>query len=130
MTETERKALALMDIVRLERSQPPHHAWLDRKRKISHEALCRLIDAHEAFQQEVSDAVVAFMMDKPGLSGAGITRFIIAKPDPLVEALAAEIERLRAALTQIARLRTDLRGDFSLGSYQSDIARKALGETE
>ena len=47
-----------------------------------------------------------------------------------IEAQAAEIERLRAALTQIARLRTDLRGDFSLGSKQSDIARAALGETK
>lgn len=42
----------------------------------------------------------------------------------------AEIDRLREALTQIARLRTDLSGDFSLGSHQSDIARTALGETE
>jgi hypothetical protein len=41
-------------------------------------------------------------------------------------AQAAEIERLREALTQIARMRTDLRGDFSLGSHQSDIARAAL----
>ena len=41
---------------------------------------------------------------------------------------ALEIERLREALTQIARLRTDLSGDFSLGSHQSDIARAALGE--
>ena len=43
-----------------------------------------------------------------------------------IEALTAENERLREALTQIARLRTDLRGDFSLGSKQSDIARAAL----
>ena len=43
-----------------------------------------------------------------------------------IEALEAEIERLRGALTQIARIRTDLRGDFSLGSKQSDIARAAL----
>lgn len=42
---------------------------------------------------------------------------------------ALEIERLREALTQIARLRTDLSGDFSLGSHQSDIARAALEET-
>ena len=41
-----------------------------------------------------------------------------------------ETERLREALTQIARLRTDLSGDFSLGPHQSDIARAALGETE
>ena len=47
-----------------------------------------------------------------------------------IEALSAENERLREALTQIARLRTDLRGDFSLGSHQSDIARAALGEQQ
>lgn len=46
-----------------------------------------------------------------------------------IQAQAAEIERLREALTQIARLRTDLSGDFSLGSKQSDIARAALSET-
>jgi hypothetical protein len=40
------------------------------------------------------------------------------------------IEQLEAALREIARLRTDLRGDFSLGSKQSDIARAALGETK
>lgn len=43
-----------------------------------------------------------------------------------IEALEAENERLREALEKIARLRTDLRGDFSLGSKQSDIARAAL----
>lgn len=40
------------------------------------------------------------------------------------------IEKLEAALREIARLRTDLSGDFSLGSKQSDIARAALGETK
>ena len=48
----------------------------------------------------------------------------------IIEALSAENERLRDALEKIARLRTDLSGDFSLGSKQSDIARAALGETE
>jgi hypothetical protein len=47
-----------------------------------------------------------------------------------VAELKAENERLREALTQIARLRTDLRGDFSLGSHQSDIARAALGDAK
>lgn len=44
--------------------------------------------------------------------------------------LTAEVDRLREALEKIARLRTDLSGDFSLGSKQSDIARAALGETK
>lgn len=39
-----------------------------------------------------------------------------------------ENRKLREALAEIARLRTDLSGDFSLGSRQSDIARAALGE--
>jgi MoxR-like ATPase len=45
-----------------------------------------------------------------------------------IERLIEENERLRGALRDIARLRTDLSGDFSLGSKQSDIARKALEE--
>ncbi len=40
------------------------------------------------------------------------------------------IQKLETALREIARLRTDLRGDFSLGSKQSDIARAALGEKQ
>ena len=40
------------------------------------------------------------------------------------------IEQLEAALREIARLQTDLSGDFSLGSKQSDIARAALGDTK
>ena len=51
-----------------------------------------------------------------------------ASDDPLDAA--DRIEQLEAALREIARLRTDLRGDFSLGSKQSDIARGALGETK
>lgn len=40
------------------------------------------------------------------------------------------IQQLEVALREIARVRTDLSGDFSLGSRQSDIARAALGEKE
>lgn len=47
-----------------------------------------------------------------------------ASDDPLDAA--DRIEQLESALREIARLRTDLSGDFSLGSKQSDIARKAL----
>lgn len=35
-------------------------------------------------------------------------------------------DRYEKALREIARLRTELRGDFSMGSKQSDIARQAL----
>lgn len=50
--------------------------------------------------------------------------------DEWIYDLITENGRLREALEKIARLRTDLRGDFSLGSHQSDIARAALGDTK
>lgn len=46
------------------------------------------------------------------------------------EALADERAQLLAACVEIARLRTDLSGDFSMASRQSDIARKALAKAE
>ena len=51
------------------------------------EALCSLIERHEAFRQEVSEALV----EKLRIYGThyqpfdNLHRFIIAKPDPLVE---------------------------------------------
>ncbi len=80
MSDIEEKALAL---VRKEDGK----GYLNYDAAIA--ALCRAIEQHEAFRQEVSDAVIAFMMDKPGLSGSGITHFIIPKPkpDPLVAAM-------------------------------------------
>ena len=38
----------------------------------------------------------------------------------------AALEARTEALTQITRLRTDLKGNYSMGSHQSDIARQAL----
>ena len=48
-------------------------------------ALTRAIEQHEAFRQEVSDALLRYH----ALSHVphGLQAFIIAKPDPLVEAL-------------------------------------------
>lgn len=43
--------------------------------------------------------------------------------------LLAAAPDMYAALVEIARLRTELSGDFSMGSRQSDIARKALAKT-
>ena len=51
------------------------------------QALCRAIEQHEAFRQEVSDAVVEYFGAKDLdviLAGHSLARFIIAKPDPLV----------------------------------------------
>jgi len=82
----------------------------DNRLAQSIEAHARAIEKHEAFKQEVSDAVET-LLSWPSIRSQGIlvstlNRFIIPKPDPLVEALEAtgddEAEerawRLRAAL--------------------------------
>ena len=83
MTETEKKALTLLNEVcaemglvivsSLEVDMPGERALL------------RAIEQHEAFRQEVSDAVTGF--DEYGTEAAWekLSRFIIPKPDPLVE---------------------------------------------
>ena len=88
MTETERKALALLNEVAEERGRTQLIA-VKREGWVSDEALCRALEQHEAFRQEVSDAVEQYWAS---LSGAFVAkpppymaRFIIAKPDPLVE---------------------------------------------
>ena len=90
MNEIERKALALVNEVRRERNQDVWKDVGDRKGYgMVLEALCRAIEQHEAFRQEVSDAVERWNIEY--LLGdalrADMARFIIAKPDPLVEAL-------------------------------------------
>lgn len=88
MTDTEQKALALVNEVARERGYKYESVFLDRAFAES-EALCRAIGQHEAFRQEVSDAVEHFKRCYPDYKHASLfDRFIIAKPvDPLVEAL-------------------------------------------
>ena len=82
MTDIEQKALALVNEVRDERG---FRLNVEMQREdMAQEALCRAIEQHEAFRQEVSDALngqfIGGIPDK-------VARFIIAKPDPLVEVL-------------------------------------------
>ena len=89
MTETEKKALALAIETRVD----------DRYRLCPDptltfglwEALCRAIEQHEAFRQEVSDAVEktvnAVHSDSSLIVWSQMRRFIIPKLDPLVEAM-------------------------------------------
>jgi hypothetical protein len=100
MTDIEQKALALVNELQSE----------DGAKKYSHhyyfEALCRAIEQHEAFKQEVSDALVDSWYHNA--SGKLLERFIISKPDPLREIAEAWglhktvakswVEDLRAAL--------------------------------
>ena len=92
MTETEKKALALVNEVRRERGLPSFELY-DRT-FYTEEALCRAIEQHEAFRQEVSDAVeslcntVLMSHGHREMREMLSRRFIIAKPDPLVEVIA------------------------------------------
>jgi hypothetical protein len=88
MTDIEAKALALVNEARRERNIPLLFSF---SRKFSdEEALCRAIEQHEAFKQEVSDAVEAYLKwsDECLLARRdGFDRFVIPKPDPLVEVM-------------------------------------------
>ena len=92
MTDIERKALALVNEVQKVRG---HTGSPWNSPTILNEALYRAIEQHEAFRQEVSDAVeqaVAFLGPpseklRRGRLAVALARFIIAKPDPLVEVI-------------------------------------------
>jgi hypothetical protein len=93
MTDIEAKALALVREVLAERDLSDKRAV---RRDVSPytEALCRAIEQHEAFKQEVSDVVYRSLMSitKNCVADAAgdLSRFIIPKPkpDPLVEVIA------------------------------------------
>jgi hypothetical protein len=78
MTDIEAKALALVNEVRGEYPNAPDYT-------ASHIALCRTLEQHEAFKQEVSDALVEYFGPKHLdviLAGHRLNRFIIPKPKP------------------------------------------------
>ena len=88
----EAKAQALLMEVRKERGAHPMPDEPLNRTYIAHEALYRAIEQHEAFEQEVSDAVGAYLKWSDECLLArwdGFDRFIIPKlkPDPLVEVL-------------------------------------------
>ena len=93
MTDIEQKALALVNEVNVERGYIPYSNF-----DAAIAALCRAIEQHEAFRQEVSDAVekqAQTVWDihcrcgtRHPISFNTLEQFIIKpKPDPLVEAL-------------------------------------------
>ena len=99
MTDIEKKALALVNEV----SDGFHDVtsiYNIHTAKALRSALCRAIEQHEAFRQEVSDAVEAVLQRYYVLNIEDmLSRFIIAKPDPLVEEFGHEnAEQIRAAL--------------------------------
>jgi hypothetical protein len=109
MTDIEAKALALVREVLAERNLSDKRAV---RREVSPytEALCRALEQHEDFKQEVSTNVRLYREEQPYIwqqSASGFfSRFIIPKPkpDPLVEVLIeldltyGYAEEIRAAL--------------------------------
>ena len=104
MTEIEKKALALVSEVLGVRL-----SLFERSDSHIHEALCRAIEkheadkaahaatiegilkAHEAYKQEVSDAVESYLSGSR--SSCILDRFILPKPDPLVEAVGEAMQQ-------------------------------------
>lgn len=98
MTEAEKIALAMVNKVWAERGDFPPIKIFRNEHSVM-EALCRAIEAHEAFKQSVSDAVkdtlrlarnVEISLGSVILTKFrnNLSRFIIRQPvDPLVEAL-------------------------------------------
>jgi hypothetical protein len=86
MTEIEKKALALVNEIAAARGTS--YPCVDRANDSRWEALCRAIEQHEAFQQEVSGVMTYIKALYPTLP-RNFNRFIIPapKPDPLVEVL-------------------------------------------
>jgi hypothetical protein len=90
MTQTtEDKALALMNEVNVERGYAPYSKF-DRDFDHTSEALCRAIEQHEAFRQEVSEiASSALIMynwagENDCMTAQDLRALVITKPDPLV----------------------------------------------
>lgn len=88
MTDIEKKALALLNVVYAERGFSSV-STASREQLADREAICRAIERHEAFKQEVSDAVeeMTGMYKADGILTKFLSRFIIDKPDPLAEAM-------------------------------------------
>ena len=89
MTDIEKKALALVEAAVSAEQMRILPTYVDKA--VLCEALFRAIEQHEAYKREVSDAVeelaVCVYDDSSSIVRRYMGRFIIAKPDPLVEAL-------------------------------------------
>jgi hypothetical protein len=90
MTETEKKALALVNEVLAEWGVLKNAVEVPKNSDAFACALLRAIEQHEAYKQEVSDAVeeIAKAWGTADPAWGYLRRFIIPKPDPLVEVIA------------------------------------------
>lgn len=86
MTDIEQKALALVNEIEREEGVIEPTPRIMRG-LIMDEALCRAIERHEAFRQEVSDAVWDYYGGEHIPRTSMFAKFAIPKPDPLVAVL-------------------------------------------
>jgi hypothetical protein len=100
MTGIKQNAQSWMDEV-----QKEHPALSDYSLAVF--ALQRAIEQHEAFRQEVSDALVIY---SPENRNPALGRFIIAKPDPLVEVFDAVWPGIDRTMVNAIRAALDARG--------------------
>ena len=91
MTEAEKKALEQAVAAAGRRMQDYAIMAEENVLRQSIVAHARTIEQHEAFKREVSDALSVYQkadgVEERSLIWDALTRFIIAKPDPLVEVL-------------------------------------------
>jgi len=81
MTDIRKKARVLLNAAREAHVNPDDYL-------IGQTAVCLAIEQHEAFKQEVSDVMTYIKALYPTLP-RNFDRFIIPKPDPLVEVIKA-----------------------------------------
>ena len=92
MTEIEQKALALVNEVLVEWGVMKNAVEVPKNSDAFARALLRAIEKHEAFKREVSDAVESYFRGVCAPHDI-LARFILPKPDPLVEALGELADR-------------------------------------
>ncbi len=110
------KALALVNEVKADYNEYPHLRPLDD----THEALCRAIEHHEAYKQEVSEFALGVREYMALFNVLGwqeeCNNFIIPKPkpDPLLEAVGEAMQKhevySKYELTDSIRAGLDARG--------------------
>ncbi len=116
MTDIEAKALALVNKVSDNKHTDARSIHEVYSAVALSTALCRALEQHEAFKQEVSDAVEEYFGEHLVAEDGGDTlaSFIIPKPkpDPLVETLKnmdAVMERLEAFRAALEALEIEIR---------------------
>lgn len=88
MTEIEKQALALLN----EGSDEWYQSYTETNVHTLFGALCEALERHEAFKREVSDAVTDWKRRCGFTHETRFDRFILPKPDPVLDGLALVVE--------------------------------------